>query len=289
MEKNETAFQSQDLLQKINTLPGLPAIVMKIRKVLASPDASAKDVEQVIKMDPVITGRILKLANSAYIGLPRSVSSLKNAVVILGRQRIYSLIMGSSVFSLFKRDGYHSFTGINFWKHSVIVALVAESIAAHSSRRMPIDSGEVFTAGILHDIGKLVLGVFDPERMAATYRRAIETGTAFYMNETEHYAHTVLGSLVAEKWNFPSDLVNAILYHHTPQRDSMSKRCVRIIYVADVMAHVLGINTVPQECVPSLDEEIVSHLGLEPEALRAIAHGAIEHQKRMESFIDFIS
>jgi putative nucleotidyltransferase with HDIG domain len=277
------------LAHHIDSLPSLPAVVMKIKKVLAETNSSAKDIEDVLKMDPAIAGRILRLANSAYIGLPHSVSSLKNAIVLLGRQRIHSLIMGSSIRSLFKTEPCHCFSSVNFWKHSVTVAIVAESIAEQIRKRTPIDVGEIFSGGLLHDIGKLVLSVFDPAPLIIAYQAAIETNTPFYQNEQREHNHTKIGVLVAEKWNFPVSLVQTIKHHHSPEQEKNFKRNTTIVYVANIMAHILGVNTVPQETTPPLDETIVSRLLLEPEALRSISHSAIQREKCVESFIDFFS
>ncbi|GAG15882.1 unnamed protein product, partial [marine sediment metagenome] len=160
--QNDIPSDSSNLaIEKINTLPSLSPVVQKISAVIADPDVSANDVVDVLKLDPAIASKVLRLANSAYIGMPRTVSSLQNAVVILGQRRIHSLVLAASTLSALKPDNSLPFSYMRFWKHSVTVAIICESIARHLKRYDPIEAGEVFCGGILHDIGKLVLGVYD--------------------------------------------------------------------------------------------------------------------------------
>jgi len=288
--RNDINLDPDDpFIKKITDLPTLSPVAQKINEVMANPDVSAKDIVNILKLDPAITGRVLRLANSAYIGMPRAVSSLQNAVVILGQLRIYSLVLSASIFSSFKNRYLLEFDSFRFWKHSMTVAMVCESIAHYLKRYDPIETGDVFCAGILHDIGKLVLAAYKPEKIDLAYKRAKENKTPFFINEDQKLSHSRIGASVAEHWKFPQSLVNAILFHHDPMHTEDFKKIISIVHVADIMVHIMGLNTVSEEIPPEIDNDAVSEIGLAPERLRVIALDALENEKKVESLIDFFS
>ncbi len=289
MKDSAKPSSGDTLYEKVNSLPSLAPVVQKISAVMSDPEVSAEDIVNVLKLDPAIAGKVLRLANSAYIGIPRTVSSLQNAVVILGHRRIHSLVLAASTLSSFSFDNHLPFDGISFWKHSLIVALICESIARHIKRYDTIDAGEVFCAGLLHDIGKLVLGQYDSERISASYKDALEQKVPFYSCEDEKNSHIQIGAFVAEKWHFPESLVTAIRYHHTPGYAEKYNRMVAITHVADIMVHLIGFSTVTGEATPPMDEGVMDEIGLSPERLKVIADNAIKSEKQFESLVDIFS
>ena len=143
------------LLAAIDDLPSLSPVLVRLSKITANPGSSAQQVADVVKLDPALTARIMRLANSAYVGIPRTIDSLKNAVVLLGQKRIYSLALTAGVLLSIKKRGNLPFSHKDFWRHSVAVGMIAESITKNLRRRDSIDNDQAFTAGLLHDIGKL--------------------------------------------------------------------------------------------------------------------------------------
>lgn len=288
MQSEITRDSIDTIVKQINSLPSLSPVVQKIGSVISDPDVSAVDVVNVLKMDPAIASKVLRLANSAYIGMPRTVSSLQNAVVILGQRRIHYLVIAASTLSAFKPAGSLPFDKLRYWKHLVTSAMVSESIAKHVKRYDSIEAEEVFCAGLLHDIGKLVLGVYYPASIADGYKRALKNETPFFRNEEKVATHMRVGYLVAEQWNFPTSLINAIRFHHIPCRAERSLK-VAIVHVADIMVHLIGFGTVKKETVPEIDEKALQRIGLGPERLQVIADNSIKDEKRLESMIDFFS
>jgi len=276
------------ILRKVDTLPSLSPVIQKIGTVMADPEVSASDIVAILKLDPVIAGKVLRLANSAYFGIPRTVSSLQNAVVILGQRRVYYLTLASGALSSFKAAGALPFDKIRFWKHSITAAMVSESIAKHIKRYEPIETEDLFCAGILHDIGKLVLGVYYPVCVSAGYLQASQTKTPFFKNEEEEVSHTKIGSMVAERWNFPPSLVQAILNHHTPVSAASFQKSVAIVHVSDIMVQLIGFNTALNEPHPPLDEQALRLIGLEVERLKVIADETIANERKVESMMDFV-
>lgn len=281
--------KTQILIDKINSLPSLSPVIQHIISVVSNHDCSASDVVDAIKLDPAIAGKVLRLANSAYFGMPKTVSSLKNAVVILGQKTIHSLVISASLLSQIKGSRELPFDGIRFWKHSIAVAMTCESIAKHLLRYESIDPGEVFCAGILHDIGKLIIGVYSPDLIKIVYDQVHKNNTPYYLNEDQDTSHEILGALIAKKWNFPTSLINAIKFHHAPMRAEYFEKTVAIVHIADCMMHILGINLNKKEVPPIIDNQVIAIIGLKPERLRVIAQSAIDNEKRIESIIDFFS
>ncbi len=277
------------LLKKITSLPSLSPVVQKIGAVIAKPNASADEIVSVLKMDPAIAGKVLRLANSAYIGIPRTVSSLQNAVVILGNRRIHSLVLAVSTLSHFNQGYSLPFDAIRFWKHSITVALVCESMARHLKRYDTMEASEVFCAGILHDLGKLVLGVYYADQIRRIYSKALKHGTPVYTNEKPELCHMRIGALVATQWNFPEMLIHAINLHHTPLYSDKFIKIVSMVHIADIMVHIVGLTTVPEEATPKINGEAMQVIGLSPERLKVIATDALENEKQIESLFEFFS
>jgi len=277
------------LLEWINNLPTLSPVLQRINSVMSNPTSSADNVEQALKLDPVIAGKVLRLANSAYVGIPRTISSLKNAIVLLGFKRIHSLVMASTILSSFPGRGVKQAIDLaRYWRHSITVALVAESIARHLNRYEAVDSDDLFTAGILHDIGKLILGGFDPERLGAAAAKSREKKTAFYMVEEDEWSHGRAGELLAYHWNFPRDLTASIRYHHAPFERDEFHRMIAIVHLSDVIVHIMGIQVFSDEIAPAFNDRAVALVQLPPERLRVIAQDAIGNQKRLESMLQFM-
>ena len=276
----------QSYLDKISALPTPSPVLKRIVSVVANVESSASDIVSALKLDPAIVGRILKLANSAYIGMPRTISSLQNAVVLLGVKRIHSLVMATEMINPLRLGSECPFTIHDYWRHSITVAFAAESIAKHLRRYDEIDPEEVFSAGLLHDIGKLVLGGLKAEMTAQLYDQSLRENVAVHKKESGEFTHTRSGALLSEHWNFPLELREAIEFHHEPSRDCEQYRLVSIVHIADYMAHVLGYSLKQGEPNPELNDEALASVQLPLERLRVIAENALIDEQRIEAIID---
>jgi putative nucleotidyltransferase with HDIG domain len=277
------------LLKAIESLPVISPVLERISKVVSNTDSSCDDIVNALKLDPAISTKVLKLANSAYVGIPRAVSSLKNAVVLLGQKRIYSLVLSSSVLSSFSKHSLLPFNIYNYWKHSTVTAMIAESVARHLKRYGAIEPEEIFTCGLLHDIGRLILGYFYPEVCKSFWENAKEKKIPLNEAEDPSFSHTSVGFLLAEHWKFPVTLKEAIFFHHKPQDSTADKRIVSIIHISDALAHIVGCNTFDFENIPNIVESVAQDIILPPERLKIIAEETLNNQNKLESFINFLS
>jgi len=254
----------EELKESIQTsIPTDSSIIGKVIKTLYTPDASANDLAQVMERDPPLTAKILKAANSAYYGSTSSVNSLKRAVVTLGFETIKELVGAVSV-SHFFFETDPKVKGINrkgLWIHSVAVARAAQIIANRVGLGRP---DVVYTVGLLHDIGKIVLTIMFPEHykrvvsMAATKRCRIILAEQRLLNTD----HTMVGKVLCDLWNLPEDISNAIFSHHDPaEKSSDDLQLVRLIHLSDILARSLSIGDPGDTVVPEPARSALSLLG----------------------------
>lgn len=275
------------LIDNINDLPALAPVLGKLSAAIMEPTTSANDLVKILKLDPALSGKILRLANSAYVGIPNTISSLKNAVVLLGQKRVHSLALTTSILSAFKARKSLPFALEHFWRHSITTGLVAESISKYLRRYTADDSDEAFSAGLLHDIGKLVLGCYQEELLAAAEKKSREDKVPFYRGENDETSHMCAGGLLARHWKFPADLSDVLEHHHAPDKSGAQKKVVAVVHVSDIMAHMIGFSTFPDEISPKLDDSAIAAIKLQPEHLRVIATESVQNEKAIESFINF--
>lgn len=271
------------LTSQIKNLPSPPSVLRKICSVLENRESTPDQVVEALKLDPITAGKVLHLANYAVSGIPRKISSLKNAVSLLGLPRVHSLILVSRQLSpVVKQAPLELFSLERFWRHSIAVALIAESIARHYRRYGAIDEQEAYSAGLLHDIGKLVLAVHYPSRLAKACERGPESSIPFYKTEEPEWSHPAIGMHLAAHWNFPMELADAISRHHTPGQRAEHARIIAVVHVADIMVHTMGLSVFPDERVPQIHEKALEIVRLPPERLRIIAETEMENLKKIE-------
>lgn len=207
----------EDIQYKINNiskLATLPSVAQSILDLVNSPKSNAKDLEKVINTDQVLTSRILKTANSAFYGFQKEVATVKLAVVILGFDTIKGLALSCSIIENIKlNDEFTHFNLRSFWEHSISTAVIAQSISKILGHNV---SGEAFVAGLLHDIGMLILAEEFPELLNTVMEEVEQNGTELSIAEIKHLGctHHEVGYWLMNKWNFPESLKNAILHHH---------------------------------------------------------------------------
>lgn len=230
------------VIEGIENLPALPAIVTKLLQVVNSTDASAEDAAQVIQQDPALTSKVIRLANSAFYGMPRSVSSVSSAVVILGFNVIRSVSLSASIMKMFVDPAKRAISRDSFWKHSIITAIAAKEIVHHLMSYRLYDPEGAFCAGILHDIGKLIFNEYIPgdyaELCGVCKQRGIPMRDA--ENELLGINHAEMGRILADKWALPLDLELSMVFHHNPDKSDEINDLLNVVHLADHVAHEAG-------------------------------------------------
>jgi putative nucleotidyltransferase with HDIG domain len=270
---------------KVEAFPGMPATAAKLLPLLDNPDSTPSEVENIVKYDPGLTANILKLTNSAYFGIPTKVSSVKQAIILLGWKRLIQVVTTICMSPLMKKaiPGYDLRSG-ELWKHSIAVAVAAELLV--KTLNIP-DSDEVFTAALLHDVGKLILGSFvkkDLEQIQAMVTKGISLDVAESMVLGTNHAE--VGGQILHKWSFPAELVNAVQWHHEPE--SCENGCVLsdIVHVANTVGLMAGFGKAEEGIDIAPVGPVTDRLGLNTGDLEAMALQTTEEIKKLSVLWD---
>ncbi len=253
----------ENILERVQSLPPLPSSAVRIINLTKNPDVSVKDLETVIGHDPALAASILRQANSAYYGYARRISTLGQAIVILGFQSIHGLAMASAVAPALKKSliGYN-IDQEGLWKHSMLTAMISQRMC----KRLHLAFGDTaFTAGLLHDIGKLVITLYVQE-VGDFIVKKIETNHQYSYAELEEkiigYDHGVVGGFIAKQWDLPDDLIEAISHHHFPERAVEHPKLTAVVHVANGLATLIGIGAGVDGMLNPISEHAMSILSL---------------------------
>ncbi len=257
----------QTVVDRINNLPTLPQVVELVISMIEDPNTTASQLAAVISKDQALMAKVLKVVNSAYYGMPRKISTLNQATVILGFSTIKNLVLSASIFGAFDdRYSNQRFNRVKFWEHSIGTAVGARVL----SKRIGLGNPEeLFVAGLVHDIGKVVIDEYLHEDFLKILD-IVETRNVRILDaeqEVLNFGHPILGEWVASKWNLPQDLVAAIAYHHTPTLANGFKKMVSVVHLADAISRIEGIGYGGDSLTPVIDPKSWETLKISPEEL----------------------
>ena len=264
-------LSQDDIIERLEELPTLPAIVYELSKVINDPMSSTSDVEKIMANDQSLTTKVLKLVNSAYYAIPGGVSSLDRAIAYAGYDTVHQLVLSASILKALDVKGGPSTFDINeFWKHSLGVAVAAETIAKFVRHPTPQD---LFTCGLVHDMGKVAMFTMSPETVEEISALAAAEGISYQEAETklEIPNHKTVGYLLAQKWTLPSQFMACIKYHH--QQDpslrgglaSEMNQVVDIIYLANLLTHALKYGNSGHSKVIGVPKDVMQRLTIDPQ------------------------
>lgn len=259
----------RNVVERIQNLPTLPTVVSQLLKLVSSRESSALDVQAVLSGDQSLTTTVMKLVNSSFYGYAGKISTLQQAVVILGFETIKSVALSATIFSAFKKEGRTEFNREEFWKHSIAVGVSARILAREIGYK---EIEEAFVAGIIHDIGKVVLDEYAPEYFDLTVQYVKEHDVLMYEAERAvlGFSHAQLGRWLATKWNLPAHLIDAIFYHHQPGNSQRAPELTALIHVGDILARTLHLGFGGDDKVPPLDPSGWEKLNMTEETLKRI-------------------
>lgn len=229
------------IVEAVNDMPALPHVVLKVMELTEDPNSTAQDINAVLNQDQGMTTKVLRMANSAFYGFPRRIATVTDATLFLGFKTVRSIVMAASVSDILSKEmeGYALAPG-ELWRHSQCVAMAARQIAKRNKSAL---ADVAYTAGLLHDIGKVILNNTVKESYHEVVEMAYEQNIPFMdaENEVLGFNHAMIGSKLAEKWNLPPELVEAIAYHHNPEKAQVNKNITAIVHVADAVCMAMGI------------------------------------------------
>lgn len=279
----------------VEDLPALPDVAMKVIRLADDPNASALALGRVIGTDQGLTARVLRMANSAFYGVSRRIGTVQEGVVVLGMRTIKVLTLAASVYPVLSRpnNGYSLGRG-ELWRHSVACGLGAQVLAKHAKPAAPhigsVTPDEAFVAGLLHDIGKMVIGSLLAGYFEQARALALAENMAFADAERAllGFDHAQAGAAIGEKWNLPAPLVDAIACHHHPlqaQHGNIGLACVA--HVADALSLTLGIGVGGDGLLFALQPAALEALSLTTAQLDELAGVVVEALREAGSSFDF--
>ncbi|MCH2206961.1 MAG: HDOD domain-containing protein [Lentisphaerales bacterium] len=254
---------ARNLVDQVKKLGTLPTVYTKVNELVNDPNCPASKLGDAISNDQVITSMILKLVNSALYGFPNYIDTVTKAVTIIGFKQTRDLVLASSVIDMFKNGKANEFIDLQgFWKHSIAAAISAKALAGHISKS---DPEAMFTAGLLHDIGRLIMLEFtDKLPLIPLIQKCKEREILVYKNERKvlGFTHMDVADALFYKWNLPPVLKEAAVFHHAPQMAPRFKEEACCIHIADAIAHALQLGNSTDLFVPVIHEESWESLGI---------------------------
>ena len=274
------------LKDKIRTMPPFPAICARILSKLQDPDADLHAIAATIQYDPGITANILHLANSAYFGLDKPVSSIKEACLLAGTKRIMQLALANGVAGVLNQPlaGY-DLGPREMLQHSVWVAIASEEFCAAIKRPAP---ETLFTAGLLHDIGKIVLNDIVYSQKTMIKKTIKEKGITHPQAELAVLGidHAQAGALLLHEWKLPALLVEAVRWHHHPEQASaMYSDTANIVHLANVLSTAMGIGMGNTETACHPLRSSMDKIKLTPAIVEKVACQTLEKMQTLEGML----
>jgi HD-like signal output (HDOD) protein len=259
-------------------VPKNPALIRQTLDVLRDPACAAMDLVAVLEKEPAISSKVLKAANSVFFGTPKSITSLKAAIVRLGNHNISRIALSASL------AGGAEGPWADFWKHSISVAMLSRHIGRFTGAYSKQEEEELFCMGLLHDLGAMI------EMDSGQFARVNQTLQAgnLTLSEAENlvfgFDHGRLGRVVAEQWNFPGDLVDAIACHHQPELSKDFYRKVIVIHLADLISHGFDITNLKSEAAPPTQEAYLLEFNMPVEQLILFGDWLLEQKAEIDAF-----
>ncbi len=265
-----TKVSIDEIVAKVDELPSLPDIVVRVMELTEDPDSTAFDINEVINRDQNMTAQVLRMANSVYYGYSRRIATVTDAIVLIGFNAVRSIVLAASVSKILKQElsGYVMGEG-ELWKHSQCAAVFARLLAKKNKYR----SVELaYTATLLHDIGKLVLNSYLSDSYQEVLAAVNEENIPFDQAEDNLFGfnHATVGGKVAEKWKLPRDLVEAIACHHNPEQAVENPELTAIVHTADAVTLQMGMGLGVDGLMYPLSQESLDLLGVGEEQLEML-------------------
>ncbi len=247
------------IIEKITNLPTLPTTISAILREMANPESSAIGLAKLISSDQSLAGSILRVVNSAYYNFPRKIGSLTDAIVILGYKGIRSIILSVTAFRFFTTGASDYLDRKKLWNHALACAIIADYL----NRKFKVGEENIFEAGLLHDIGKVVFDYLDPELYQDAVKEAKRKDNPLLSVEPSYFGadHSEVGTLLANHWNLPENIVQAIRYHHQPEKANHEfLNTISLISLSNSITYALELGDSVGQTIPPLSPTVFETL-----------------------------
>ncbi|SFU80468.1 HDOD domain-containing protein [Pseudoduganella namucuonensis] len=254
-----------EVIVRVQNLPSLPAVVSELMSAMDQDDVDLNALAGKIALDQALAAKVLRLANSSFYGMPAKVTTIQQAVAVLGLHSTRTLVTACAITGGFAPDPAAKLDLAAFWRHSVATAACARALARHLDQQ----PDTAFTAGLLHDLGTLVLATGYPDvyREAVRHRRARDCQVAEAEAAVFGFDHAAVGSALAARWKFPPQIQEAVAAHHAwPGAAPPARTLALAIHLANAFAHALDLGGEDDELAPPLSPAAWRAAGLDDAA-----------------------
>jgi HD-like signal output (HDOD) protein len=254
------------LIAGMDKLSSVPVVYAELDEAIRNMRVSASHISGIISKDTGLTARLLRIVNSAFYSFPRKIDTISRAVIIVGTQQLRDLALATSIISSFKDIPENHVTVESFWKHSIACGITARCIAGYFKEP---NIERYFVAGILHDIGRIILITKAPELAEQIFQTVARTGQPVVTAEREllGYDHASIGCELVRLWQLPRCYEEIIGFHHLPKQADLFKLETSVIHIADAIAHAMRLGNSGENNVPPVFEEAWAATGLSVDLL----------------------
>lgn len=263
------------LLEGVEGLVTLPQVFLRINRLVDDPDSSLSDIAKVVSQDPSFTVRLLRVANSPFYGFPSAIDSVDKAVSVIGTTQIRNLALSMSVANSFAGLPNDLVSMDNFWRHSLYCALISRALAR---KLRGCDPSVVFTAGLLHDIGELIMFNRLPEEAKNSLLLVLDQADDLSIYQAEQqiigFDHAMVGGKLASYWGLPPLLVECIACHHAIDKAARYPRETALVHLANILAQMAEVDTLNLDDVPPVDPSAWAITGLGEDIVEQVVREA---------------
>lgn len=285
-ERSTRKVDRSEIFHKIDHVRPIPQIALKIIRMIQEKDYNIPMIAREVKQDQIISAKVIKLCNSTFFGLKKKVDSIDRAMVILGEKLIMQVILSASFEPYFScSEGGYSLCRGGLFQHALDTARAAEKLA----RFLKIATPDIaYTAGLIHDIGKVVLDQYLVAELPLFYRRTQIEGMDLCELERESFGitHAEVGGVLAEKWGLSDGLSDTILYHHQPERSTRNPKLTHVIYLADLIMSRFHLGKELEHINTDGLYSRLEKIGLTPSQVPAVIDSVSQEISKESSSID---
>ena len=274
----------KDVVQNLDDMPALPTVVARLTRLIADPRTTASDINAALSSDPGLVTKILKQVNSSYYGFSRRITTITNAVVILGFNQVRNLALSAFIFDAFGKQQGTPFDVNGFWRHSIGSAFLAAQLAKAIDPKMEEDA---FICGLLHDLGKFIMARNAPGHIGMVMGKVKEKDILFYQAERLclGYDHAALGAYAMEQWNLPESLCQVVRCHHNPpEAPENAQLLCCITNTADIVARAMLLGNGGDARIPLLDDTVWARIGIDMARLEGIMRKVADDYSKSDAF-----
>jgi len=234
---------AEQLIRDYKELVSLPEITLRINEMVNDPDCDIDSIGKLLSQDPALAVRLLGIANSPFYGFSTEISTVTRAIAVLGINKIRDIVLSASATKAFDGIPVDIIAVDDFWQHSLYCGVLGQTLA----KQTKLDADAVFIAGLLHDVGQLILFNRYPQEMHEVILRTIEGESPLTMVAAEHERlgtdHTQVGAELARSWHLPAHIEAVIAWHHAPENATSHQQEVALIYIANAVAQMLDFDS----------------------------------------------